>query len=514
MNANLRRAQAKKQKFLNMKKKHEKQQEESLSDVDEMEVSENMLGKLFHFKYITLKYLGSGTFSRVWLVYNLMDDQYYAMKMYYPKYQEDGQYEVRHLLQLGNTKNIVQMYDHFTYKEPNENNNENDKYSNNVSVCLIVELMGKSLMKIYDIYDKGVPYDVFKQLTFRSLISLNELHSRGLIHTDIKMENLMLDQLTGDVKELIEWFKNLQPQKAYKSTMDQLAPENWGALSASKRKHVKKEIKRKAAKKLSNQLYSIINNYVNEMNKFKVDLNETKKESSNNNIEIDLDNEEMPELVNLEDVKKHEETQMDKHKNTEYINDDELDMDLIKTNVKIADMGNACSIDKIDDDDIQIRSYRAPEVVMGEIYNEKVDIWSMACLFYELLTHQYLFEVDTEHDDNVEQDRLLLAQMYSTLGKMPYEYCIDSERTYDLFDEKGRIKNYKKIDYQPLEDRIATKRPDLSSTQQKYASELIRNMLQYEIAKRPSAASCLEMNIFNVDVIDPLPELDILADDI
>ena len=499
MNAIQRRAAAKKQKYFQRKEKYVKEQEESLSDVDEMEVSENMLGRLFHNKYITLKYLGSGTFSRVWLVYNVNDNEFYAMKMYYPKYQEDGQYEVKYLSHLGNTTNVVKMHDHFTCKEPELSD---VKYKDNLCVCLIVDLMGRSLMKIYDIYDKGVPYDVFKQLAFNSLVSLNEIHSKGLIHTDIKLENLMLDQLTGDVKEVREWFLGLGVQKAYEGLLNSMVPDNWNDLGANKRKNLKKDIKRKAAKKLANHLYSVINNHVNEMNQFKVNLdNDNNKSSSSNNNEIDLDDDDMPELVNLEEVKEHEQKQKEEQQaNNEYINDDELDMNLMTAKVKIADMGNACPIDKIDDDDIQIRSYRAPEVVMGEVYNEKADVWSMACLFYELITHEYLFDVDTEHDDNVDQDRLLLAQMYATLGKMPYEYCIDTERTYELFDEKGRVKKYKKIDYYPLEKRIADKRPDLTPLEQHNVSQLIREMLQYELKKRLSARNCMELDIFKLEV--------------
>lgn len=503
MNAIQRRAAAKKQKYFKMKQKHMKEQEESLSDVDEMEVSENMLGRVFHHKYITLKYLGSGTFSKVWLVYCVSDNEYYAMKMYYPKYQEDGQYEVKHLIQMGATNNVVQMYDHFTCKDPNP---EDDKYKNNECVCLIVELMGKSLMKVYDIYDKGVPYDTFKQLAYRALISLREVHSKGLIHTDIKLENLMLDQLTGEVKEVIDWFKQLQPDKAYESLLNQMIPPNWAELSASKRKSLRKDIKRKAAKRLAQKLYTIINNHVNEMNQFKVDLDNNNETNNNNTTEVDLEDDDMPELVNLEEVKEHEEKV--NQENKEVLHDDEMDMDLLRSNIKIADMGNACPIDKIDDDDIQIRSYRAPEVVMGEMYNEKVDVWSMACLFYELLTHEYLFEVDTEHDDNVEQDRLLLAQMYATLGKMPVEECIDSERTYQLFDEKGRVLKYKKIDYFPLEQRIAEKRPDLSPRQQTQACQLIRSMMEYNVKKRSSADKCLSLDIFQIadeqDLIDEI----------
>lgn len=497
MNATLRRAAAKKQKYFMKKQKYEAEMEESLSDVDEMQVSENMLGKMFDNRYITLKYLGSGTFSKVWLVYDVINNEYYAMKMYYPKYQEDGEYEVRYLNRLRNTQNVVKMYNNFTYIDT-----EDEMYKNNdVSICLIVELMGCSLMTIYDMYDKGVPFDIFKNLSYNSLISLNEIHSYGLIHTDIKLENLMLDQLTGTVKGVIEWFKGLNVPQIYEQCINSFIPHNWKDFGKNKQKALKKKIKVRAGKKLTSQLSNVIINHVNEMNQYKVNLDNNNHTDNENNLNNIVDFDDMPELVNLEAVKQQElEEGRTIKDDDEFIHDDELDMDLIRTNVKIADLGNACPIDNIDDDDVQIRSYRAPEIVMGETYDEKADVWSMACLFYELLTHDHLFEVDSEHDENIEQDRYLLSQMYATLGKMPYDYCIDSERTYQLFDEKGRIKKYKKIDYNSLEDRILSKRPDLSDTERQQVCQLLRSMMQYELSKRLSAKHCLTLDIFNNDM--------------
>ncbi|KAJ9086733.1 serine/threonine protein kinase, CMGC, variant 2 [Entomophthora muscae] len=49
-------------------------------------------------------------------------------------------------------------------------------------------------------------------------------------------------------------------------------------------------------------------------------------------------------------------------------------------NIKIADLGNACWIDKHFTDDIQTRQYRAPEIIVGAPWNETADMWSLACL--------------------------------------------------------------------------------------------------------------------------------------
>lgn len=60
--------------------------------------------------------------------------------------------------------------------------------------------------------------------------------------------------------------------------------------------------------------------------------------------------------------------------------------------VKIADFGNACWVDHHFTNDIQTRQYRAPEVILGSKYGPSVDMWSMGCMVFELLTGDLLFE--------------------------------------------------------------------------------------------------------------------------
>jgi len=47
---------------------------------------------------------------------------------------------------------------------------------------------------------------------------------------------------------------------------------------------------------------------------------------------------------------------------------------------KIADLGNACWVDRHFTEDIQTRQYRAPEVLIGAEYNTTADMWSFACM--------------------------------------------------------------------------------------------------------------------------------------
>lgn len=52
----------------------------------------------------------------------------------------------------------------------------------------------------------------------------------------------------------------------------------------------------------------------------------------------------------------------------------------------IVDFGNACWRDRHFTDDIQTRQYRSPEVIVGQGYDTSTDLWSLACMVFELVT--------------------------------------------------------------------------------------------------------------------------------
>ena len=63
--------------------------------------------------------------------------------------------------------------------------------------------------------------------------------------------------------------------------------------------------------------------------------------------------------------------------------------------VKIGDFGISKQLDvnnKYANTSIGTNNYMAPEVIKGESYNEKVDIWAFGCIIYELFTLNVCFE--------------------------------------------------------------------------------------------------------------------------
>lgn len=66
-------------------------------------------------------------------------------------------------------------------------------------------------------------------------------------------------------------------------------------------------------------------------------------------------------------------------------------IDGIDMRCKIVDFGNACRADKRFAEEIQTRQYRAPEVILKSGYSFSVDMWSFACIAFELATGDMLF---------------------------------------------------------------------------------------------------------------------------
>merc|ERR1712194_815535 len=80
--------------------------------------------------------------------------------------------------------------------------------------------------------------------------------------------------------------------------------------------------------------------------------------------------------------------------------------------VKLIDFGSSCFIDDHLSSYVQSRSYRAPEVILGCPYDQKIDIWSLGCLLAELWTGYVLFQNDSVH--------ALLARVLGILGRLPF----------------------------------------------------------------------------------------------
>lgn len=88
-------------------------------------------------------------------------------------------------------------------------------------------------------------------------------------------------------------------------------------------------------------------------------------------------------------------------------------------------------------DDIQTRQYRSVEVILGAPYNHTTDIWSTACLAFELLTGDYLF--DPRGSDEYSRDEDHLAHIIELLGNIPPDIIFQGKYGLKYFTSYGRI---------------------------------------------------------------------------
>lgn len=118
--------------------------------------------------------------------------------------------------------------------------------------------------------------------------------------------------------------------------------------------------------------------------------------------------------------------------------------------IKIVDLGNACWTYKHFTDDVQTRQYRAPEVILGVRYECSIDIWSVACIIFELLTGDLLFEPKSGKSFEKNDDHL--AQIQELLGKMPRHVALSGKFSRNFFNSECELRYIKSLKFWPLKD--------------------------------------------------------------
>ena len=156
--------------------------------------------------------------------------------------------------------------------------------------------------------------------------------------------------------------------------------------------------------------------------------------------------------------------------------------------VKICDIGNACWFDYHFSTIIQTRQYRSPEVLIGVNYNETSDIWSLACIVFELVTGDFLFQPEkgdtfTKNDDHV-------AKFIYTLGKMPKNFAKRGEYYNKFFTKEGKLRRIKNRKFIGLKD-ILVKKYHFKEFEAQALTDFLLPMLEFYPERRASARELL-----------------------
>ncbi|NXG23882.1 SRPK kinase, partial [Grallaria varia] len=111
--------------------------------------------------------------------------------------------------------------------------------------------------------------------------------------------------------------------------------------------------------------------------------------------------------------------------------------DLMSIEVKIADLGSACWTYKPFSKEIQTQPYRALEVLLGLDYGTPADIWSTACLAFEMATGERLF--DPQPGKYFSRDDDHVARIIELLGRIPPQIAFSWNKSTKFFSRPGAL---------------------------------------------------------------------------
>ncbi|KAJ9580415.1 hypothetical protein L9F63_003939 [Diploptera punctata] len=160
-----------------------------------------------------------------------------------------------------------------------------------------------------------------------------------------------------------------------------------------------------------------------------------------------------------------------------------------KIEVKIADLGNACWVNQHFTEDIQTRQYRALEVLLGAGYGTSADIWSVACMAFELATGDYLFDPHSGEDYTRDEDHL--AHIIELLGEIPRRIAMSGKYSHFFFNNKCELRHITELKSWGLFD-ILTQKYEWDPTEAQEFAAFLRQMLVFDPNRRATAAKCLE----------------------
>ncbi|XP_047310546.1 SRSF protein kinase 1-like [Impatiens glandulifera] len=167
----------------------------------------------------------------------------------------------------------------------------------------------------------------------------------------------------------------------------------------------------------------------------------------------------------------------------------------INVRCKIVDFGNACFADNPLSEEIQTREYRSPEVILRSGYSFSADMWSFACLAFELATGEIMFNPKKGQDYVEDEDHLAL--MMELLGKMPKKIAISGALSKDYFDRHGDLKRIRRLKNMSL-DEVLVRKYKFSETDAKEFAEFLCPLLDFAPEKRPTAHKCLQHTWLNI----------------
>lgn len=458
------KAKGKKQKYFARKNKI-LGENDSDGDISEPEMNEeelsNYIGKFLNDEYIIIDYLDCGTFSKVWLVYNWEKGNVYVAKMFNDKSIEEYKNELMMLKQY--TSYDIESSTNITYVDNFETN-----INKELVYVIILPYLGKSLhdyISDKEENDINLTYQDIRIIMKKIVYSLSKLHELNILHTDLKMDNL-LTNVYENYPGLNEFLEKLDIPTIYYKYLKCNTPEDITDKNKNRRKIIKRKIKTRTQNQITEFLNNKLKNYFESIN--------------NNNINNDSSNKLNDEL-NIEVI-------------DESVSKLETDFKLVLT-----DLSNA-TIEKdiLDEEFYQIRAYRSAENILGIKYNKRSESWAIGCILWEILTGEKIFEPNL-NQPSINRDREQLSIMETYLGKINKDITMECPRSYELYENTGKLIKNKKIKRMELNEHLASIRDDLPEEEINQICTFLKKTWYYNHLKRLTAEELLKDEFLNIN---------------
>ncbi|XP_074538384.1 SRSF protein kinase 3 [Halichoeres trimaculatus] len=487
------------------------------------------IGDLFNGRYHVVRKLGWGHFSTVWLCWDLQRKRFVALKVVKsaPHYTETAVDEIKLLRCVRDSdpsdpfrETIVQLIDDFKISGVN-----------GVHVCMVMEVLGHQLLKwIIKSNYMGLPLVCVKNIIRQVLQGLDYLHTKcKIIHTDIKPENILLDVDEVYIRRLAAeatiWQRAGAPPPSGSSVSMAPRDQQVGKLSKNKKKKLKRKAKRQQ-RLLEERLEEInrleeeegvlhpdnaennCSGVVNGSSSYSSAQTKTSPESSCSWLE-DRCNGHAPgrfsspasglsgfsSSVMSATSESALSTQSgcssgrDVFTASDFVLSPLDPLNAHRLRVKIADLGNACWVHKHFTEDIQTRQYRAVEVLIGAEYGPPADIWSTACMAFELATGDYLFEPHSGEDYTRDEDHI--AHVIELLGPVPLPFALSGRYSREYFNRKGELRHISNLKPWGLFE-VLLEKYEWPLDQAAQFSDFLLTMLELQPDRRATAAQCLQ----------------------